>query len=504
MVYTTRLSFLLLALLMTSFFLQPFYRANAQVAPEVNTTNDAVEVDSNEDAVLEPLIIDIPASAADGPAPTDLEVGDISEQAVEEPSTPDKARDSDESGELVMGETLAPTEPALPRPDDTSSSSSSELGTTSPPSALGNGENNTFPDAGSNEELGTSTATSTVLADVSSTTTFIEAGPLVHESFGDGEVRFAKDNCVLVDGGAYYCQTKKAPGTVSDAIIAEPDSGGDLEIFVVKNGEYHQISNNYVDDAAPFYDGRSKSIVWHRLLNDRYVIVSYEVESGKESVITDGEFNDMEPTRSGTYTVWQRWVDGFWHVMVSDGETVEQLTTAANHHVAPHIRGDLILWHTSNEMGNPQLQTYDLVTGTLRTIDDAEGAAMSNPRMMMVYEAVYDNGDVVMRGMDLVTGKISALGVVPASLPDELPDSESTGETRALIQNKSQEHDGEFAGDEPEPEGLVPSLASTSESLTIDLRLPQAMEAVLIEAPTSTPFDLYIAPATSTQNSLEL
>jgi hypothetical protein len=469
----SRPSMVVVLLLFISFFLQPLYRVSASTElPPVPDTAQVAEL-------AEQATLDIPID---------------SDPAIAVPSENTIGSPTQEIGQEPFSQELTPVE--TPEPETASSTSDEVIpeGSTSP-------EDDVFIDGD-----GSTTTLVEVVGQISSTTEVVELElPLIHESYGDDEVTFAKDNCVLVEDGSYYCQTDKAKGSASDSIISEPDSGGDLEIFVVKDGEYHQITHNFVDDAAPFYDGRSKTIVWHRLINDRYVIVSYDVQSGQESLLTDGSFNDMEPTRFGSFTVWQRWIDGNWHIMLHDGAQLTQLTTAVKHHVAPHIRSDLIMWQTTGANGEKQLEAYDIETATLTTIDETEGVAMANPRMMMVYEAVYDNGDVVMRGVDLKTGKVSVLDVVPSSLPTEVPESDSTGETRALIQNKSHENDIEISEREPEPDPLLPNLSSSSTAeLTIDLRSDVPSSTVQSETPTSTAFDLYIAPATSTQNSLEL
>ena len=86
------------------------------------------------------------------------------------------------------------------------------------------------------------------------------------------------------------------------------------------------------------------------------------------------------------------------------------------------------------------------------------------------------------RGFDPKTGASLALGAEPVEVPDEIPDSDSTGETRALVQNKSSKE--EFEDTEPAVEGATstePSenyddngtdpitVASTSEDGTVDL-----------------------------------
>lgn len=336
--------------------------------------------------------------------------------------------------------------------------------------------------------------------------TSTESLPLVHETYSDVEVRFLKRDCVTVDAGAYYCQARSPSGSAKDALIAEPDSGGDLEIFLVKDGEYHQITFNDVDDAAPYYDGRSQTMVWHRLLGDAYVIFEYDFRTGEERALSRGLSNDMEPTRFNDRTVWQRWIDGRWQVILHEDETETQLTTADAHHVAPVIRGEIIMWQTVDETGEKQLETLDLLTGSYHAINDSESAALANPRMMMVYEAVYENGDIITRGVDLKTGEVVALDALPVEVPDEIPESESTGEPRALINAKPSQRDGESESD-PEPLPVATGTGTTTDPFTLDL---SGSLATTTTVATSTPIieagDLFIPPldtATTVATSTE-
>lgn len=461
LVFRGRVSFLLLIFLFSSFLLQPFYRALASTDEGALSTTELLPESESLDSA---------------PLPSDISPADVIPLPVI-----DGTEEQSSSTEL---------QPAV---DTTGVDVPVEI----VESDTGNGSLDV-----SDEAVSTSTLSDDITA-VVSTTSEPESAPLVHESFSDDEVRFAKDKCVQVEGGAYYCQANQVSGINADRVIAEPDSGGDLEIFVVKNGEYFQLTHNFIDDASPQYDARSETMVWHRQLSERYSIVSYDVVSATESYLTDGTYNDMEPRRFGTFTVWQRWIDGYWQIMLHDGTQERQITQTQNHHMAPSIRGEVIMWHSSSQNGEQVLETYDLVTGQTYTINDSDNAAMSNPRMMMVYEAMYDNGDRVMRGVDLETGAIVALGLIPTSLPEELPTSESTGETRALIQNKSEEHDEELGQGGPKPEPVGPPAASSSDSLTINLRTELPTTTVSASVPTSTPFDLYIGPASSTQNLLE-
>ena len=130
----------------------------------------------------------------------------------------------------------------------------------------------------------------------------------------------------------------------------------------------------------------------------------------------------------------------------------------------------MVIWNSQSNDGSQELKTYDIQNRNYTTIADGEGVTVVNPRMVVVYEATYKNGDVVTKGYDLVTGEIVPLESLPRQLPAELPDSDSTGETRALIQPKPEESsDAEVE----ENQKIPPSTGTTTLPVaddTLDLR----------------------------------
>jgi len=307
---------------------------------------------------------------------------------------------------------------------------------------------------------------------------------LVFTTESDTHFSFDKNECTRIEDGTFYCQEQEANVVLSDSLIAAPDSDGDLEIYLVKNGERYQITHNEVDDASPYYDELSDTIVWHRLLSDRYQIISYDINSGEEEQFTQTKVNNMEPSRHGKYTVWQRWVGNNWEVILHDGQTETQITNSARHDIAPHIRGPLVIWNSQSNDGSQELRTYDIQSKTHTTIADSEGVSVSNPRMVVMYEAMYENGDIVTKGFDLVSGKIVPLQALPKQLPNELPDSEPTEEVRALIQNKPEPKEAVISNIEP-PDGnrVLPTATSTEQIATsspdtLDLRTLSTPELV--------------------------
>lgn len=354
-------------------------------------------------------------------------------------------------------------------------------------------------------DIGTAYATSATTSATDITPADPEL-PLVVNSYNDNELRFTKDQCTAIADGSFYCQPEQTEQRQSDGLVAAPDVDGDLEVYLVNDGVYNQITNNQVDDASPYFDAISGSIVWHRLVGDRYQIFSYDIATGVEEPITSSGVHDMEPTRQGKYTVWQRWVGEYWQIMLSDGTTEMQLSQSDTHNISPFIRGQFIIWNTKNSAGEQQVQTFDLLTKSYLTIADGDEATMMNPRMMMVYEAVYKNGDIVTRGFDILTGKITPISALPRNVPEKIPDTDSTGETRALINSKSQGKDVDIES-EPEPTPTStpplpqPSSVDDFGTTTLDLRPHSSTTDTTNAVPYSdaeAAFDLVII-ATSTQ-----
>jgi hypothetical protein len=329
-------------------------------------------------------------------------------------------------------------------------------------------------------------------------------------TYSDSGYVFSKSECTELASGSFYCIEPKN-NVLSDALFAAPDADGDLEIFLVRDGVQTQVTQNLVDDAAPYYDQNSETIVWHRLIDDRYQIVSYEISSGEETVLTHNNTNDMEPTRQGVYTVWQRWVGNNWDIILFDGKREVQVSHSLAHDIAPYIHGTLVVWNRYTMSGDKTIEMFDLASETYVTVDDPTGLSVSNPRMVLVYDQLHPNGDVVTKGYDMIARTFIALDTLPRQLPEQLPQSEPTPETRALIQSKPTIKGDEVT--EPEPLGddaLVPGTASSSEPivtdpLTLDLTSTSttSTEPMISEI---TEFDLVIEPlstASGTDNGVQ-
>ncbi|HMO78278.1 MAG TPA: hypothetical protein PKD95_03730 [Candidatus Paceibacterota bacterium] len=316
---------------------------------------------------------------------------------------------------------------------------------------------------------------------------------------------FNQDQCTELATGSFYCHKAETVG-LKDALFAAADNDGDMEIFSVSDGVQTQITNNKQDDLAPYFDKNSNTIVWHRFINDRYQIISYDIDSQTETQLTRTNENNMEPTRQGKYTVWQRWVDGGWNIILFDGEVEEQLTKTKYADVAPYVHGSLVVWNRHHLDGKKTVEMYDIANQTYVSINDPDGLAVSNPRMVFVYDSLHPNGDIVTKGYDVLNQEFINLDTLPRNLPTEIPNNDSTGETRALIQIKpSLKSEVEETLEESNPiqpifPTPIPNGTSTNEAineLTLDLSAAVTVQVLSTEATSTLPlsdFDLVIEP----------
>lgn len=342
-----------------------------------------------------------------------------------------------------------------------------------------------------------------------STSTIVEGpaiGTPVGVNYSDSGFTFSKDQCTELANGSFYC-LEATKNVLSDGLFASLDQEGDLEIYLLRNGLQTAITNNQVDDASPFYDQNSASIVWHRLINDRYQIISYDINTGQEQQLTYGSTNNMEPMRQGKYTVWQRWTDDNWDIVMFDGDKETQITHTKAHDIAPYIHGSLIVWNQYSTSGEKTIEMYDISTGTYVTVNDPAGLSVANPRMVLVYDQMHPNGDVVTKGYDLIAKRFIQLDTLPRQLPLDIPKSEPTHETRALIQSKPNIKGDEVKNNDinPNPDPVIPPVGDNGTSTdTMVLNLSTTTSNLTSNTPTSTisDFDLIIESSTSSTENL--
>jgi len=282
--------------------------------------------------------------------------------------------------------------------------------------------------------------------------------PVVHQSQSDSQVIFDRSNCTMVGQGNFYCSDVSDLDQLRpDGVYSFPDKDGDLEIYIQRGGVLEQITHNEVDDASPWFDATTNTIVWHRQIDGRYQIIEYNVLTEQENQLTVGSTNSMEPTRQGQYTAWQAWLDNNWEIVLYDGTDMYRLTHSSEPDLAPQIRNGLLLWYRMQANGERMLELYNIATKERVSIkDDGEGV-ITNPRMMVVFESQARNGDTVIKGYDIVTGQVVPIGSNSQPIPTNIPNPNPTGEPIALFppNNKSDitaDELGEFETDEIEPD----------------------------------------------------
>jgi len=395
--------------------------ANLQASDEVNEqTSEPADLESAVNNSTTSTSV-TQAESTDSVAPASE--NEVDDNATTSTSTQPTTSDSDSSSSDTADSGAAGTASSTVTEEDSTASTTTEEEASDP------GQSADDADSDSNS-IGSSTPAETP-----------SEPTLVSNVQTDNMFAFNKNECTEVQDGSFYCQKISYDTLAENDLFAAPDATGDMEIYVIQNGEQMKITDNAVDDASPYYDTRSKTIVWHRLVADRYQIISYDIETGTEEQITDTSVNNMEPTRNGSYTVWQRWVQNNWEIILLDDGVETQITDSIEHDIAPHIRGDLIIWNVRSSDGTQSLMTYDIGSEVFNEIKDTDGVSVANPRMLVMYEAQYQNGDTVMKGFDLVTGEVIPIERIPRELPADIPSPEATGEVRALPTNPQSEED---------------------------------------------------------------
>jgi len=149
-----------------------------------------------------------------------------------------------------------------------------------------------------------------------------------------------------------------------------------------------------------------------------------------------------------------------------------------------------VLW---NVLGGTEQQArvYSLDTKETTSIQGYEGGSIINPRFVLVYDTEYENGDVVTQSFDPTTGLSEPIAAKPAPEPINVPETDPTGEIRALITGgKTQKDEKELTDiDAGDGGGATPVASSTPG--TLDLKTnPDIVDIVAIPATVDAPFEL--------------
>lgn len=254
--------------------------------------------------------------------------------------------------------------------------------------------------------------------------------------------QFSKQSCVSVGDGTFHCTTDgRATTSASTDIYAERDEGGDMEIYLrTGNGDVKQLSKNDYDDTSPDLDMASGRVVWQRLIDGRYQIISYDLKRGEEQQLTYSRTNSMEPKAAKEGIVWQAWDGNDWEIIFFDGKFTDQITDNEIQDVTPVIEDGYVLWSVLGGE-TAEARVYSIESGETMTITGHEGGAVANPRFVLVYDTKFDNGDIVTQGFDPVTGLATPIAAKPVDLPFSIPEPDPVGEIIALINNKSTQKD---------------------------------------------------------------
>lgn len=544
LIYASRVSVLTVLFLFVSFLIQPFHQAlanesAAEEVPQEESPQVAESVVEQEDNIPE-----LVSEVADD---TSLENGAITEDAEEVEMTSDIDLSSVPVGEDLSGDenfveqsvdiaTHSEDELFIDLDErDTSSSTDTDLieegvesGTEN--ESLLEDTNDTATDEESDEvvdaeeqvdtnDLNTvsnvvDSAPQETSPSVPATTTPVKAEYLVTE---DNYYQFSRQSCVAVGDGTYHCSLNTAPGVDTNSVVyADRDVDGDMEIYLrTAKGDVEQLTDNNHDDSSPYLDVESLQIVWHRLVDDRYQIILYDLEDKKESQLTFSRTNNMEPKVSKDGVVWQAWDNNDWEIMHFDGKYTDQITSNTAQDVTPVIEDGYILWSVLGD-DVQEAMVYSLKTGQTMSIADHEGGSIVNPRFVLVYDTKFDNGDIITQGFDPTTGISAPIAAKPAPEPIDIPHSDPTGEIRALIQNKSSQKENDVVQLEPDstgPDGVTPATTTATSSDTLDLKQGSTDTDVKVGSttvPTSdhltndfelTDFDLVITPTATSAAS---
>lgn len=313
--------------------------------------------------------------------------------------------------------------------------------------------------------------------------------------------QFSEQECVEVENGTYYCQTTDSADHSAAAtqpiVESRLDTNGYPNIYLNAENTTLQITDNQYEDEAPHYDPVSDSVVWQQKRDGVYQIAAYDIDTEETSLLTDSAQNNMQAVRSGEVTVWQRWLNGAWQVMLHEGTTVQQISFNTHHNIAPYVRGEYVIWNVVSGHDNKKVAVYEIATGNLEYIDDPEGGQVTNPRFVLMYDTTFANGDVVTKGFDPETGNLVPLGAEPAAPTPNIPSSDPVGETRALLNTKSNNEEEDDMPTVTRDTATSSNATSSSSETVHTLNLSSGTSTASSSAELSE-FDLPIAPHSTT------
>ena len=519
-VFTSKLSTAAVLLLLVSFCIQPFHQA---AAAEEGVADESESTGSESTDVAEQIEEEVPETIAEEVEPEESNIVPESQEAevVENTEEQEVSESEVTENEVAENETSTTTPDAEEEIIDGGNvGSGSESNSSSTPDTT-NGtsnesENNNSVNEQENEAEQATTSEQVTESEEEITEPVIgevnEIQPLVTD---ENFYQFSKKSCVPVGDGTYHCTSKESSlYDASSVVYADRGASGNMEIFLrTSRGTVEQITDNNFDDTAPHYDAESGQIVWQRLINGRYQVITYSIDEAEETQLTFSKTNNMEPKASAAGIVWQAWDSNDWEIMYFDGEYAEQITDNLLQDVTPVIQDGYIVWSIIG--GEEQeAKVYSLDSGEILTISGYEGGTIANPRFVLVYDTKFENGDVITQGFDPETGLSKPIAAQPAQDPVDLPHNDPTGEIRALIQKSSDDEDdsieqsGNEGGNGTSTTLDLAGAKVSKDSGTLDLSQASSSDIYFDAAPTTTikkleltDFDLVITGASSSDDN---
>ncbi len=446
-VFHGRISALLVVFLLSSFAIQPFHKAMAMedVSPaeeEITPVADDVRVQS----------VDEVESVVDEASP-------VAEESVNEEMA-EPANETTDNATTSSDEISESTDEVVDETATTSEEVTEESIEENPVTDTEESEDAVEEEEAEVEE---SQATSTPVEGQ-----VVEVQYLVTE---ENFYQFSKNACVAVGDGTYHCsKAAEDEADTNSVVFAEQGESGNMEIFLkTSRGKNKQITNNAFDDTAPHYDPESMRIVWQRLVDGRYQVILYDIMAEEETQLTFSRTNNMEPKVSDSGIVWQAWDNNDWEIMYFDGAYTDQITDNNAQDVAPVVQDRYVLWSVLG-LEEQTARVYSLDTKETVSIQGHEGGSIINPRFVLVYDTEFDNGDTITKSFDPATGLSELVAAKPAPEPIDIPETDPTGEIRALlIQGKAQKDDKELE-DVGVDNGHASSTATSSDPGTLNLK----------------------------------
>ncbi len=497
--------------------IQPVHHVLADTTEEVEGTSDnrAVPVADNENEHSTP-------SRITGNNQSEIDDSATTTEAVTATATDNEdvfTEDGEQPLELDDKDTRSTTSSADVTTRHATSGDGYTAATTSPAETIAG----TSTDKVNDDEI--SQATTTVGSEVASTTDSdgdVSRDDLSNEQLVSADIRtkesgvtsalnryqFSDQECISVGDGAFYCQRilqANDASTNEDVVFSRLTNSGYRDIFLRTTQGTRNITDSLFDDTGPHYDPVSQTVVWHRDVEGRHQIFSYDIQTETVTQVTDTRANDMEPIRSGDVLVWQRWVDDSWQIMLlKKGDEERQLTADSVHNLAPYVRGNHVIWNTYTVFGEPRVAVFDTTTNHVMYIGDAEDGRVSNPRFVLVYDTLLPSGDRVTQEFDPSTGKSRPISSIPTVPLPDIPSPDPVGEARAL-QNKNQEDENNdiLNNNDDEDDELDDTasssvrVASSTQALTdVDMR-----QATTGGSTTLSEYDLVVTELATTSDS---